>query len=103
MHKIMIAAAATFAMMAGSASAAYAESNNLAATEVPATGSGISSGPAMIVSGSEGYPVSAVSALHQSNTAAFDTGSERYQDSAGKASGAGNIGFAQRNGNNAGA
>jgi hypothetical protein len=83
MHKTLIAAFAALAMLSGTASAAYAESNNLAATEVPATGVGISSGPAMTATGSEAYQVSARTVLQRSNVAVRDGGSEQYQDTTG--------------------
>jgi hypothetical protein len=101
MQKYLIAAAAALSLMAGAANAAYAESNNLAATEVPASSYGISAGAATMMTGSEGYPVSSATAIHQSNVAVRDTGAERYQDFAGQSIGPGKIGLAQHNGNNA--
>jgi hypothetical protein len=101
MKKYLIAAAAALSLMAGAANAAYAESNNLAGTEVPASSYGISAGSATIMTGSEAYPVSPATATYQSNVAVLDTGAERYQDFAGQQIGPGKIGLAQRNGNNA--
>lgn len=90
MHKTLIAAFAALAMLSGTASAAYAESNNLAATEVPATGWGISAGSAMTATGSEAYQVSATTVLERSNVAVRDGGSEQYQNTAGMGVQAGN-------------
>ena len=103
MHKIMIAAAAALAVMAGSANAAYAnEGNNLAATEIPSTGSGISADRGDRHGIGSLSPFRRIGAASV-DTAAYDTGSEHYQDFAGKSGGNGTIGLARRNGNNAGA
>lgn len=100
MHKTLLASFAALALMSGAASAAYAESNNLAEVEVPASARSISAGPAMNGSGSEAYPTFAVTTMQQSQTAARDTGSEHYQDFAGTRSRPSDT-LVARNGNNA--
>jgi len=101
MYHSLITAVVALGLLAGTGSLAYAEGNNLAETEVAASSSVIHAGPAMIVTGSEMYPVSSTGAVQVSNTPAMDTGGEHYQDLAGKRIGGSGIGFALRNGNNA--
>jgi uncharacterized protein YfaP (DUF2135 family) len=101
MHKTLFATFAALTLMSGAASAAYAESNNLASVETPATAWAVTSGPAMNDVGSEAYPTFASTATQQSQTAARDTGSEHYQDFAGTRSDFGSTLIARRNGNNA--
>ena len=84
MHKTLMAALAALSLLSGTASAAYAgEGTNLAATETPAIGVGISAGPALMATGSEAYQTSAKLVLERSNVGLRDAGSEQYQDIAG--------------------
>ena len=83
MYKTLMAALSALTLLSGTASAAYAEGNNLAATETPAIGVGISAGPALMATGSDAYQTSARLVLQRSNIGLRDSGSEQYQDTAG--------------------
>ena len=100
MYRTLLASFAALALMSGAASAAYAEGNNLAEVEVPATAPFVSAGPAMSDSGSEAYPTFADVTMEESRTASRDTGSDRTPDFNGVRSHFGETRFAH-NGNNA--
>ena len=99
MPNILIAGFAALALMSGAASA-YAESNNLAEVEIPASARFISAGPALRDAGSEAYPTFTDVTMQESRTASRDAGSERYQDFSGARSRFGDT-MTARNGNNA--